>query len=99
MSPQFPAFPTLVLDPQWFCSINGGQSAFTVRAKDLRKAIGAAVVRIYDELRDEAGSDAIDMARFDAEVGALKIYTPEDWTAHCLVSTAIDQITAHRGAA
>lgn len=98
MSPQFPAYLQPVLDQQWFCSINGGASAFTVRAKDLRKAIGAAVVRVYDELRDEAGSDAIDMARFDAEIAALKIYTPEDWTAHCLVVTALEQIT-QRGAA
>lgn len=99
MSPQFPAFPVLVLQPQWFCSVNGGASAFTVRAKDLRKAIGAAVCRIYDELREEAASDDINMARFDAEIAALKIYTPPEWTALCLATTAIDQITAHRGAA
>lgn len=91
------------LPPVWYCSVNSGASAFSVFGKTRKEAVGKAASALYDEaFRDVDANDPFAMDTAEQHYGALlarlSMYSPQEWTAHCVEIHQAEQLAA-RGVA
>lgn len=91
------------LPPTWYCSVDGGNSAFSVFGQTRKEAVSKAAAAIYDEaFRDVDANDPFAMDTAEQQYGALlerlSMYTPQEWTQHCVAIYEAEKAAA-RGVA